>query len=424
MTFNQLGKQFAAIAVGALTLLALSACIPNELQFGSRTLSFGQPSPNSGQLTPVGGQPLQSGPGAMPNYPTPSPGAVESFGRGPVQVAMLLPLSGDPNLSGIGRSFANAAKLAMAFIEANPNITENITITLRDTGSSANGAAAAASAAISSGARLIVGPIRTDAVMAAGAVARSSGVPLIGFANNPQAAGQGVYLLNLLPEMEMKRSLAYVKAQGRRGIAGAFPATEFGQAQETAFRQQAVAAGFAPHSVYTFTSASEAVQIVAQALPHIQSSMIDTLFIPDRASAPAFAAALAQAGLDSEAVQLVGSADWEGDPAIMGTSQLAGAIYPALDQAGIGAIRNDYQQKFGAQPHPLATIAYTATILANVNTLSRANPPYAAPLLTAPSGFNGRDGAFRFLPDGRSEYALAIKQVGNGGAQQIEGAQL
>lgn len=424
MKLYQLGKQFAAIALGALTMLALSACIPNELQFGSRTLSFGQPAPNPGQLIPGGGPPLPMGQGVPPNYAMPSTNAVESFGRGPVQVALLLPLSGDPNLAGIGRSFANAAKLAMAFIEANPNITENITIILRDTGANAQGAAAAATAAIGSGAKLIVGPIRTDAVLAASAVARSSGVPLIGFANNPQAAGQGVYLLNLLPEMEMKRSLAYVKAQGRRGIAGAFPATEFGQAQQTAFRQQAVAAGFAPHSVYTFTGPSEAAQIIAQALPHIQSSMIDTLFIPDRASAPAFAAALAEAGMNGDAVQLVGSADWEGDPAIMGTSQLAGAIYPALDQAGMAAIRGDYQQKFGAEPHPLATIAYTATILANVNTLSRANPPYAAALLTAPSGFYGRDGAFRFLPNGRSEYALAIKQLGNGSAQQIEGAQL
>ena len=38
-------------------------------------------------------------------------------------------------------------------------------------------------------------------------------------------------------------------------------------------------------------------------------------------------------------------------------------------------------------------------------------PKYDRAQLTLPGGFNGRDGVFRFLPDGRSEYALVIKQV-------------
>ena len=47
-----------------------------------------------------------------------------------------------------------------------------------------------------------------------------------------------------------------------------------------------------------------------------------------------------------------------------------------MDEAGLQAISGEYQARFGGPPHPLATIAYTATILANVNTLSMANPRY------------------------------------------------
>lgn len=405
-------KSWRRAALGASLLLALSACTMSDIQIGSRTLSFGGDG---------GGQPQQSFPTQQPMIPA---GPSQSFGRGPVKVALLLPLSGDAGLASVGTSLANASRLAIAFIEANPNIAENITITLRDTGATVQGATSAASAAVADGAKLILGPLRADQVTAAGAVARSAGLPLIGFSNNPNAASPGVYLLSVLPDAEMKRSLDWIKTQGRRGIAGVFPATEFGQAQETAFRQQAVAAGFSPQAVYTFSNVGEAKQIIDQALPAIQRGMIDTLFLPDRASAPTFGTLLAQAGLPQGDLQIVGSADWEGDPAIASATQLSGAIYPSVDPAGMAAIRGDYAARFGGQPHALATIAYTATILANVNTLSMAGQPYNATLLTAATGFNGRDGVFRFLGNGRSEYGLVLKKLAPGGSQVIEGVKL
>lgn len=403
---RNLGKVIAR-GFAAVGLVALAACSP--LQFGSRTLDF------SDWDNP---QPATMQPATMPTGPA------QTFGRGPVQVALLLPLTGDPALAPVGQSLANASRLAVTFIEANPNIAENITISLRDTGSTVAGATAAASAAIAGGAKLILGPLKADAVTAVGAVARSGGVPVIGFSNNPTAASPGVYLLSVLPDMEMKRSLNWVKQQGRRGIAGVFPATDYGQAQQTAFRQQAVIAGFAPSAVYTFSSVEEAQQIVNQALPQIQKGMIDTLYLPDRATAPSFGLLLAQAGITSEQVQVVGSADWEGDMTIAGSPGLSGAIYPAVDPAGMAAISADYQRQFGTQPHALATIAYTAVILANVNTLSMATPPYNPALMTSAQGFNGRDGVFRFLGNGRAEYALAIKKIAPGGPQIVEGARL
>lgn len=415
MSFGQANAKWRRGALALVLGMALASCAPGSFQIGSRTLGWGEPAGNVG-----GGN---TGGGTLTPAPMPQSGG-EVFGRGPVPVALLLPLSGDQSLATVGTSLANASKLAVAFIEANPNIAENITITLRDTGDSPAGAINAANAAVAGGAKLILGPLRGDQVAAVASVARGAGVPLIGFSNNPSTAGQGVYLLSVLPDMEMKRALTYVKAQGRRGLAGAFPATPYGEALATAFRQQAVAAGFGAPAVYTFSGPGEAAQIVAQAKSQIDRGMVDAFFIPERASAPAFAAALASAGVTGDAVQIVGSADWAGDATINATPGLVGAIYPAVDEAGFNAIAGDYQAKFGSRPHPLATIAYTATILANVNTLSMANPPYNPGLLTGASGFNGRDGAFRFLTNGRAEYALVVKKVGAGGAATVDGAKL
>lgn len=391
----------------------LAACSPGSMQWGSR--SFSLPWEDAGSNAGTGSLTPAAGP------TTPS----ERFGRGPVTVALLLPLSGNPALSQLGRALANASKLAIAFIEANPNIAENITISLRDTGDSAVGASSAASAAAAEGVKLILGPLTAEQVTAAGGVARAANIPLIGFANNGSVAGPGVYVLNVLPETEMKRALSWLMSQGRRGPAGIFPATPYGEALASAFRTQAIAVGFNPSAVYTFGDVSEAQSIINQAKPLIDRGMMDALFIPDRASAPTFAALIAQSGVRPDDVQLVGSADWGNDPQLMANPALAGAVFPAVDEAGLNAIRADYQRQFGSAPPQMATIAYTATILANVNTLSMATPPYTPQLLTNPSGFSGRDGLFRFNGNGRSDYALAVKKIGAGGVvTTVEAAKL
>lgn len=403
---SRLTRRSALVGLAA----AVAACSPGSMQWGSRSFSLPWGQDATGGSTPL--SPVASGP-------------AQTFGRGPVRVALLLPLSGNPALSQLGTALANASRLAIDFIEANPNIAENITISLRDTGDSAAGATSAANAAVAEGVKLILGPLTAEQVTAAGAVARARGIPLIGFANNGNVAGNGVYVLNVLPETEMKRALSWLMSQGRRGPAGGFPATPYGEALASAFRTQAMSVGFNPSAVYTFSDADEAASIVAQARPKIESGMMDALVMPDRATAAAFAAHLAQAGVTREALQIVGSADWAGDAALMNTPALIGAVFPAVDEAGLNAIRADYQTRFGAAPPQMATIAYTATILANVNTLSMATPPYSPQLLTNPSGFAGRDGLFRFNANGRSDYALTMRQIGAGGAvTTIEAAKL
>ena len=406
-------RRSAMIGIAA----TLAGCSGGSFQLGSRTLTlpWGEdagpgPQPGGGTI-------------GMPMTPAPS-GNAQRFGRGPVQVALLLPLSGEPALAQLGTALANASKLAIAFIEASPNIGENITISLRDTGTIPAGATNAANAAIAEGAKLVLGPVTAEQISAAANVTRAANIPLIGFANNGTVAGPGVYVLNVLPETEMKRAITYIREQGRRGPAGVFPATPYGEALAIAFRTQAIAAGFSPSAVYTFSDISEAQGIVNQAKPMTETGMIDALFLPDRASAATFAGLLSQAGVDRELVQVVGSADWANDAALLANPALAGAIFPAVDEAGLNAIRGDYQRQFGAAPPQMATIAYTATILANVNTLSMANPPYSQALLTNPSGFAGRDGLFRFNGNGRSDYALVIRQIGAGGVTTLDGAKL
>jgi hypothetical protein len=218
--------------------------------------------------------------------------------------------------------------------------------------------------------------------------------------------------------------MAYAQVQGKRAFAGIFANNDFGRIQEGAFRQAGADVGLNIRAVYSFSSEAEARSVVTQVAPALKGGQIDALFLPDRSTAPSFGVLLEEAGVPTGAVQIIGSADWNGDNRIASTPYLAGAIYPAVDDAGYRALSTEYQSKFGGTPHPLATIAYTAVILANNSSLSMAQPRYDRAQLTIPNGFNGRDGVFRFLTDGRSQYALVIKQVTVGGATIVDGARL
>lgn len=346
------------------------------------------------------------------------------IGSGPVRVALLLPLSGDPTLAQVGTSMANAARLAMAYIDGNAALGKNITLMVKDTRATAAEASAAASQALAEGARLILGPLRAEQVQAAGTVAQASGVPLIGFSNNPEVAQAGVYLLNVLPEAEVVRSLSFSKAAGALGFAAIFPATEFGRLQLAAYRQATAQLGLVSQAALSFGTEAEARSAVDQVAPLIKAGTVDTLFVPDRGTAPSLAVLLEAASVAPGTVKILGSSDWDNDPTIAGTAYLRGSRYPAIDDAGYTALSAEYTAAYGAPPHRFATLAYTAVVLANANSLALATPPYGAARLTQSAGFRGRDGIFRFHPDGRSDYALVMKEVIAGGARIVDVAKI
>jgi branched-chain amino acid transport system substrate-binding protein len=385
------------LAIGVVGLF-VAGCSPSA-EFGlPRGLDF--PAPVS---QPIGGV----------NPSGPAQGEV--IGSGPVRVALILPLSGGGNAAGAGRAMANGARLAMEF--AARSGAPNIHIVLKDSGNDEGRARAAAREAVSEGASLILGPLRANVVAAAGEVALAANVPLIGFSNISSVARPGVYLLSVLPDVEVMRVLSFARAQGKQSAAALVPANTYGEAMGAAFQRAASELGLPVRGVYSFASEAQARQMIEQLVPQLMAGQIDTLYIPDRATAPSFGILLGAAQVPRERLTILGSSDWTGDGAIMSQSYLSGALFPSIDPAGLAAIATDYRARFGGEPHQLATIAYSAVLLANNSALSQAAPRYGPQALLLPNGFSGRDGLFRFHHDGRGEYGLVINRVGPGGAQ-------
>ncbi len=360
----------------------------------------------------------------VPTIPMPAANAIapaqgEIVGTGAVRVALILPLSG--SASTVGQSMANGARLAMDHVVSTGG--QYIHLVVKDSGSSSETARLAAQQALAEGARLILGPLTADAVASAGAVAKPANVPLIGFSSTSSVATDGIYLLSVLPEAEIMRALGYARTQGRQTVAAIIPDTPLGRVQAETLRQAAGELGMRVAAIEMFADEARARTAIERLAPAIRSDQIDTLYIPDRATAPSFGILLDAARIDGADVTIVGSADWEGEGAIASQATLSGAVYPAIDPAGLAAMTPQYRARFGSAPHQFATLAFTAVILANNSALSGTTPPYGNALL-APSGFRGRDGLFRFHFDGRGEYGLVMRRIEKGRAITIDPVRL
>ena len=205
--------RFAALAGLAL---ALSGCIASSLP------GFGTSSP----ATP----PAATQADAQSNGPT--------IGTGSVKIGLILPLSAGGQGAIVANSLRNAAEMALVEFQG-----ADLTLLVKDDRGTAEGAQAAAQAALSEGAELIIGPLFAPTVQAVGQVARAANRPVIAFSTDTSVAARGVYLLSFLAENDVDRIIAHAVSQGRRSFTALVPDTAYGKVVEAAFQQSAGSRG-------------------------------------------------------------------------------------------------------------------------------------------------------------------------------------
>jgi len=332
--------------------------------------------------------------------------------RPSVKVALLLPLSGNGNTATIAAAMKQAGELAL-FDFDNPNVT----IMAKDTRGTPDGARAAAQAAVSGGAELIIGPLFSKSVTAAAPVAREHGIPMVAFSSDQNVAGNGVYLLSFLAGRDVPRIVSFAVSRGKQRFAALIPKTPYGNIVERSFRQAVSARGGSIVALERFPPDANGMlaptkRIAALARTKDEAApQIDAIFIPaGPETLPTLSALIPYYEIDTSQIQLIGTGQW--NYANIGKEKpLAGGWFPAPDPKGWRAFTQRYVKSYEKTPPRLASLAYDAVSLAV--TLSN-NPPgrrYTAALLTRSSGFAGVDGLFRLRADGTSERGLAVLEV-------------
>lgn len=369
--------------------------------------------------------------------------------RETVVVALLVPLSG-PNAA-FGQALLNAAQMALfdlGGVEAGGAGIE-IALAPRDTGGTPDGARRAAQEALESGARLILGPVFSAQVEAVAPLVRNAGVPLVAFTNDYAVAGDGVYILGFTPEIQIERVVSHAASRGATRFAALAPESIYGS-RITAALQAAVAnlnAQITRIETYDPTLTTQSISPVVRRLANYNARRaalmtqrkelegrtdeasraalrrlermevlgdvdFDALVIPESGERlKIIAPQLLFFAIDPRRVRALGPLEWD-TPETWTEPALVGGWYPAPAEASHAAFVKSYRESYGQVPLPRASLGYDATALAIVLARNGGRNGFSPEAITAPNGFIGVDGIFRFLPSGVVERGLAVKEIG------------
>jgi len=325
-----------------------------------------------------------------------------------IQVAMLLPVgSGQGGDAVVARGLENAARLA-----ATDNPDANIQITVYDTAGQAAQAATVARQAVSEGADIIVGPLRSDAAAAVGVAVANSNVNVLSFSNNTEIAGGNVFVLGHTFANTANRVVSYAASQGRTQIVLTHANNLAGQVARDAVTSAASAAGATVVGTVPYEfSQTGVVNVVPEIVRLVRESDANGLLLTsDSAGAlPFFAQLLPENGLDLDEVRLMGLTRWDTPPQTLEFDGLQGGWFAVPDPSATADFNARYTALYGENPHILAALGYDA-IRAVAETAANTGRLGAAEL-TASAGFDGANGIFRLLSDGTNQRAMAIAQI-------------
>jgi branched-chain amino acid transport system substrate-binding protein len=357
------------------------------------------------------------------------------------RIALLAPLTG--NFAGVGPEIVNAAKLGLGSAAAT-------SLEVLDTGSTPQGAASAAKKAIADGNGLIIGPLTSTEAAAVAPVTQPAHVDVLALTSDPSVARAGLWTLGITPAEQVQALVQAANAQGHGQIAALLPQTPLGNAMGSALQSAGGSAGVQTYSSGSFSSMNNALRSLSNYAS--RRGPIDAQIKQLRAShtvegrreaaklerqpippAPFNALLIAETGsglgelaslmpyydVNPGAVLVLGPGLWASDPGSVGAAGFNRALYAAPDPEAATQFVASYSAAYGAQPSPLAAIAFDAGALARVTTQSGRIDRGA---LTNPSGFSGADGLLALAPDGSVRRGLAIFQVSSGGAQIVQPA--
>lgn len=375
-------------------------------------------------------------------------GFVEPFhmtGDEPVRVGLLLPFTA-PNEAArrIAAAMFDASQLA-AF-EAGDR---RFLLLPKDTRGDAEGAAAAARAALADGAEILLGPLFSEEVRAVADVARAAGAPVIAFSSDLAVAGDGVYLLSFPPEAEVARVTDYAVLQGLTRFGLIAPATEYGERVSAAFAEEIYVRGGVLVHEERYEQDPDKMLAPARRLARYAGELVpaelrhgydpnaprepeadagfvrgyQAVLMPEQGTLlRALAPLLPYFNVDITQVKLLGVSGWN-NPRLTREPALKGGWFAAPDPAVTAAFDQRFEAAFGQKPPRLASLAYDATLLAaRLGQAPRRRGRFSESAIVDPNGYFGADGLFRLNPDGSIERGLAILEIQPGGIRVIDPA--
>ena len=354
----------------------------------------------------------------------PASGPAPSGGNasGKIQVALLVPAgSGQASDELLARSLQNAARMAISDLGG----AARVDLRVYNTAGQPATAAAMASKAVAEGAQVILGPVFAQEANAAGVAVAGSGVNVLAFSNNPDIAGNNVFVLGPTFSNTANRLAAYAVRQGKSKIMVVNDRNAAGQLGRAAISQAVAASGGTVVANGNYEFSQNGVMAAAPGIAAAaKSTGAQAVFLTaDTAGAlPLVSQLLADNGLSSASAQFIGLTRWDIPAATLGLPGVQGGWFALPDPALYAQYQARYQSTFNEPPHPISGLAYDG-VAAIGALMKKAGPgPLSKQALTQGAGFVGVNGIFRLRADGTNERGLAIAQIQGGRAVVVDPA--
>ena len=330
----------------------------------------------------------------------------------PVQVAMLVPAgAGSADLDWLARSLTNSAKMAAADARG-----ATIDLRIYEAGADPAQAVAQANKAAAEGAKIILGPLFADSANAVGNAMAPQGINVLSFSNNTDIAGGNVFVLGNTFDNVADRLVKYGVGNGKRRIMMVAEDDAAGQVGARAIERAIQKNGATLAGSVTHPLSKQGIDAI---IPNVSQAALsgnaDAIFLTANQGAvlPYLTDKLAEAGVSSATVQMMGLTRWDQPSSRLQLRGTQGGWFAIPDTAMKAQFDQRYRQAYGETPHDLGALGYDG--VAAIAALVRAGKRNALTTagLTQNSGFAGIGGAFRLRRDGTNERALAVATIRN-----------
>jgi len=339
----------------------------------------------------------------------------------PIPVALLVPSNSDQATdNALAQSIENAARLAMADLDG-----VQIDLRVYPTSGQAERASAAASRAISEGAKIILGPVYGGSTKLAGIPAANAGVNVLSFSNNTDVAGGNVFILGATFDNTANRLVQYAAQKGKRRIVVVNAQSPAENAGATAIKEAITRNGATLAGAQSFELSQEGVVAAIRPIANtVRSSGADAVFFTsgNDGAMPLLAQMLPENGITSPDTQYIGLQRWNFPASAVSLPGLQNSWFAIPDQRLVQNFSNRYSAAYGQAPHALAGLAYDG--IAAIGALAKSGDSQAltAQALTRGSGFVGVNGIFRLKSDGTNERGLSVATIQNNQVIEIDPA--
>lgn len=342
-----------------------------------------------------------------------------------VKIGLLVPLTGQA--SEVGTALMDAATLALMDKYGHADRSDGrvkVVLVPKDTKGTPQGAAAAAQEVMTAGVELVVGPLFSQNVAPVASIAKQRGVNVLTFSNNPDVAGDNVFVFGFQADQQVERILNYALNRNLASVALLAPNNAYGAGVKKSANATMQASGLTlvDEQYYNPHSNAEA-EIAAIAATHAKSPL-NAMLVPEGGrKLEAIINSLRARDIAQPNVRFLGTGLWD-EPTVLRSGTLAGGWFASSPPDRFIGYERRFKDFFDYTPPRLSALAYDAMALAANMAMAEGGADFSVNALTDPIGYNGPvNGIFRCHSSGMCERGLAVLEVtGKGEAKVIDAA--